>query len=115
MNFRVGQRYKTRDGGDALIVYDFGDEALFPLLGVIDDQSEPERWTRDGRWIDESESTHDLIETGLTTKVWLNFNEEDGELVFDGAYDTFEDAEQCAAENRVSRFPVEVREGEFLE
>lgn len=113
MQFRVGETYKTRDSKDVLIVYDFGDDALFPLLGVIEGADEPERWTREGRWLGEQDSTHDLMANALTAKFWMNFNNDNGLLVFDGLYNTIEDAELHASEFRASRFPVEVREGEF--
>lgn len=115
--FETGKRYKMRDGRMMTLFHIF--ETLEPgaptLLGLIDGETDTERWYADGSWILNQPSTHDLMPDAETAAGFLNWYESEGsgEIFGYGWYRTVDEALAEQLPNCVGRTRVEFRKGQF--
>ncbi len=104
---------QTRDGRK-VVIYCTDAPVAYPVHGRVDGLEEPGTWTRDGRFIIDSENIDplDLINAPEPKRVsWVNlYPDQHGD-----AYKTKAEADEFCAHNRIACVRVEWSPGQFDE
>lgn len=106
----IKKKHKTRSGLDVRLVSDQG-HPDWPIVGYVDNCSEPVCWDSEGFYIGTSEpDDYDLVEVKEKKVMYVNVYEDVKRV-----HNTKEFAKICQEEGIIARIRVEYEEGQFDE